>query len=85
MLNLLRLDLGISAVSVISCIGSRTVEHDLGFVGLSHMGNRLCVTDQGDTGRHAISVKSMTLWTTTLVRIFDLSKLFVCPELRSCV
>ena len=46
--------LGASAVSVLPCAGGTTAEHALGFVGLFHMGSRLCVTDQGDTGGHCI-------------------------------
>ena len=45
----------VNAVSLLPCIRVRTAEHALGFVGLSHMGSQLCVTDQGDTGGHAVS------------------------------
>ena len=31
-------------MSVLPCTGGRTAEHALGFVSLSHMGSRLCVT-----------------------------------------
>ena len=43
-------------------IGSITAEHILGFVGLSHSGSPLCVTDQGDTGVHSHQWPVRSLW-----------------------
>ena len=43
-----------SVVSVSLQNWGRTVVHVLGFLGPSHMGSQLCVTDQGSIGGHAV-------------------------------